>query len=430
MINKKTLRIILIFCIALFLAWISFFDQTLQLRFKDATLIFLCIFFVLSFLYKKQIKFSKIDLALFIYLSIVSLTLFSSENKSVALEWYRIYIIPIPLVYFAVRNLDKNFIPLIIKGIFAFSTSIAIFGILEIIFHKNIIYEFWVENPYYHRFISPEPTRIMSTLMHPTIFGSFLLGCLPFSFYLASKVRSPYKVFIKFSILICIIGIIFSFSRGNIAGLIGSSVIYLFLTKRVRYIKFIFIGLLALIIFSSTFLRREFNFIRFSVSGLTAPWWRSESERSHITLKILKERPLLGIGLNHYRLKFDRYSSPEYKEREERLERLGYDTYESKIPDNMYLCILAETGLLGFLGFMLFLFLLFKKGLTRLKTIKDTAKKELLIACLCGIIGLMISMNTYDLLYWANPFLLFWFLAGLLLSLTIKSPEKLSYPEG
>lgn len=411
---QRLSRIILIFFIFLFIAWISFFGQTLQLRYKNITLVFLCIFFVTSLFYKKKMKFLNVDLALFIYLGTVTLTMFFSENRSVALEWYCIYILPIPLVYLAMRNLDKNFIPPIAKGIFIFSSCVVLFGTLEVIFRKNIIYEFWVENPFYYRFISYESSRIMSTLMHPTIFGSYLVGCLPFFFYLASKTKSPCKIFIKFFILICVIGVIFSFSRGNIAGLMGLTLIYLFLTKRRRYIKFVLIGPLILVILSSSFLKREFNFIRFSISGLSSLWWRSKAERSHVTFKILKERPILGIGLNHYRLKFDRYSSPEYKQNEERLRRLGHDPYEWKIPDNMYLCILAETGLIGFLSFMFFLFLLFKKVLSHLKTIKDSIEKEFLISCLCGVVGLLISMNTYDLLYWINPLLLFWFLVGLL----------------
>lgn len=410
--SKEALRIILIFFIFLFLAWISLFDQTLQLKYKDITLLGLCIFCVLSFMYKGQFKFSKVDLALFVYLFIVTLTIPFSENKPAALYWYRLYILPIPLIYLAVRNLGEKFILPIALGIFVCSSIIALFGLFEIIFRRNIIYEFWVENQYYHRFIQDTP-RIMSTLMHPTVFGSYLLGCLPFSFFLVSKMRNPYKMFVKLSIPICVLGIIFSFSRGNLAGLIGLSVVYLYLTNRRRYIKYIFIGLTVLILLSSTILLHDFQFLRLSLPEISSDWWKIHLEKSDITLKILKKYPLSGIGLNHYRLNFNEYSSEDYKRLEEKAKKRGRDPFEWKIADNMYLSILAETGLLGFSTFMLFLFLLFKKSSVLLKLIKDTKEKEFLIACICGIVGLLVSMNTYDLLYWINPFLLFWFLAGI-----------------
>ncbi len=411
--QKKILRIILITFIFALIGWLSLFGEGLQLKYKDFTFWGLAIFLFISILYKKPKEFSSVDLAFFIYLFIVTLGLNFCENKSVALEQYIITFLPIPLLYFSFRGQDRHFILPVTWAIFLFSSCIILVGILELIFRKNIIYELWIENYFYQRYIGSSG-RIMSTLIHPTIFGSFLLGCLPFSFFLTSRIKKPYNIFIKIFIVLSIICIIFSFSRGNIVGLIALSLLYLLLTKKTPYIKFIFIGMFILIILSSTILKNEFRFSRFSLSGLSSGWWLDEIEKSSITLKILKEHPLIGIGLNHYRLKFDNYSGQEYKLLEEKIRETGGDPYEWKIPDNMYLSILAETGLLGFVSFLLFLLLLFKKGFTFLKKINDNLRKEFLIVILCGIIGLLFSMNTYDLFYWMNPMLLLWFLIGTL----------------
>jgi len=432
--REKILRIILVSFIVLFIAWVSFFDQSLQLRYKNITLISLCLFFSLAFLYRKGIRFSEADIALFIYLFAVSLSVIFSEQRSVALEWYRIYILPIPLIYLIFRNIGRSFILPIAKGIFIASTIVALFGILEIIFHKNIIYESWIENAYYDRFNIYQIRGITSTLMHPTIFGSYLLGCLPFAFFLIPETKGYRRGLIILCILIMLTGVILSCSRGNLAALAGLSICYLFLIKKRRYIKYILICPIVLVIAITTFdqnyrdyknsqgiimIQEMFYFNRYSLTSLVHPiWFLRKVDRSRRTFAILKEYPLLGAGLNHFRLIFDRYNSPEQKERKKR--RVGRGP-EFKVPDNMYLSILAETGGVGFLSFMLFLLLLFKRGLRRLKGIKDNKEKHFLICCMSGVIALLISMNTYDLLYWINPFLLFWFLIGLISSaVTIK----------
>lgn len=407
--QKNSLSIILIIFILVFIGWLSLFGEYLQSKYKDITFWGLALFLFISLLYKIPEKFSVVDLSFFIYIFILTLSLNFCENKSVALEHYIVSVMPIPLLYFALRAQDRRFILPVAWGIFFFSSCIVFFGILELIFRKNIIYELWTENPFYHRFIYTNP-RLMSTLMHPKVTGSFLLGCLPFSFYLVSNIKTAYKIFVKIFMLMIILVIIFSFSRGNILGLATLSLIYLFLTKKIHYIKFILISLLILITFSSTMLKKEFDFHRFSLSGLFSNWWIADAEKFSITLKMLKGHPVIGTGLNHYRLKFDKYSSHHYKHFEEIIKERRRDPYEWKIPDNMYLSILAETGALGFLSFILFFLFLFKKCFVILKTNKDVRIRGFMIACFCGIIGLLISMGTYDLFYWINPLLLFWLL--------------------
>lgn len=415
--NGRILRIVLIFFIFLFLAWISFFDQSLQLRFKNITLIGLCIFCLLSFLYKGKIKLSKLDIALFIYLSAVTLSVPFSEDKLAALDWYRIYILPIPFVYFIAKNLGRDFKFPITIGFVVFSSCIVLFGISELILRKNIIYEFWVTNMYYPRYIR-RSLRIMSTLAHPTVFGTYLLGCLPFSFFLASEIKNKYRGLVVLYMVTAIAGIIFSFSRGILLGLFVLSSSYFYFIKRVRYLKFLIAGLFILILISSYIklpdLISKSGLRRFCLENLTTHWWERKTEPLHITSKIIKQYPLSGIGLNHYRLKFDQYKTDKFNQREEQIKKSGYDPMEWKIPDNMYLSILAETGLLGFISFISFLFLLFNKSLNYFNRVNDLTKKRFLIVCFCSIIGLLITMNCYDMLYWINPLLLFWFLVGIL----------------
>jgi O-antigen ligase len=250
----------------------------------------------------------------------------------------------------------------------------------------------------------------MSTLVHPTVFGSFLVGIIHFSYFIFSEVKKIYKPLIIFIIIILLSAVISSFSRGNLFALIVSTVIYFYFQKKIRYIKFIILGVFILFFFSSFYLKNNFSFNRFSFNSLISYWWETELDNLNIVKKIFKEHPLVGIGTGNYRIKFEVYITDRRKNIEKLIKKYGYDPREWRTPDNMYLCILAENGLLGFGCFIIFLFLIIKKAIFNIKTIQDQITKNFLVACLCGTIGLLISMNTYDLFYWLNPTLLFWFL--------------------
>lgn len=404
-------RTILIICILIFICWISLFGEPLQEKYSDFRFLGITCFFVIALFYKLPEKFSVIDIVFFLHFFVLTLTLNFAENRPAAIYHYALYILPIPLLYLVLRSIDKSFIFPIAGSIVFFSSLVVFIGFLELLFHKNIIYEIWVDNFFYQRFIHKTP-RMMSTLIHPTVFGSFLLGCIPLTFFLSSQLKKPFRIFIKLLIPFFVLGIIFSFSRGNLVGLVGIIFIYLSLIKKLRYLKFLFIGLILLVVLSSTILSYKTNLSRFSWSGLSNAWWRSKGNNIKITWEILKDHPFIGIGLNQYRWAFDRYKTDFFKQLE--IESTGGKDAltEWRIPDNMYLSILAESGILGFSTFIFFLILLFKSALTRISKITEKAGKEFLIASLCGVIGLLISMNTYDLFYWSNPLLLFWFLVG------------------
>ena len=417
--NKELFRLPFFLLIIAFLVWIFLFGQPFQEKYINITISGLICFLFIALLYNKPFNFSAVDYCLIGYLSVATLSIIFCENKAVALEWYKKYFIPVPLIYLAARNIKPKDIYFIAWSIFTLGTAISLIALLEAIFHKNIIYELLVQTPYYHRFINP-PYRIMSTLVHPTVFGSFLVGCIPFFYFLISSAKRIKLIFILAFLFLAILSIIFSFSRGNLIALTGLSLIYLTLKKKARYLIYLIIGVLILILSSSqmypgrTRVDKGFYFQRFSLNYLLNRWWNSEQERIDITSKILKERPLLGIGLNHYRLKFDNYASDRTKRKEEWFKEYNRDYQEWKIADNMYLSIISETGIIGLLLFMAFLFLLFKRAFLSYRTKLDPLEKEFLIACLCAIIAMLISMNTYDLLYWINPLCLFWFLIGLL----------------
>jgi O-antigen ligase len=120
-------------------------------------------------------------------------------------------------------------------------------------------------------------------------------------------------------------------------------------------------------------------------------------------LRMAKDHPLSGVGFRHFRTRFDEY-------------RIGNEEdygYEFEIPDNMYLSLLSETGMMGLSVFIVFIFYLFKNGFAALRGKRLGLKeKEFLLLCMSGVAALLVNMAAYDMFYWYNPFALFCVLCG------------------
>ena len=165
-----------------------------------------------------------------------------------------------------------------------------------------------------------------------------------------------------------------------------------------RFIFIVFILYLAFVIISLPIKNPYIK--RLGWDGLVG-WFYYRGERVNTTFKILKDYPFFGVGLNNYRILFDKYHS------------YHSTPYEFKIPDNMYLMILGETGIVGFLAFMLFIFSLFRNAFATICLIKEDELREFLIVVIIAIVGILINMSTYELLYWFEPTYQFWILVGM-----------------
>ena len=289
----------------------------------------------------------------------------------------------------------------IVKSICFFSALVALYGILEWTFHKNPIYEYFVPNAYYCVFLG---RRAMSTQYHPAALGSYLMACLPFSFLLMKRKILSDRCLGILCLSLGLSGIILAFSRGSLFGVIALCCVWFLQKNRVLLFKYFIIALL-LVIFACSLpgLSRNFpHFQRFSIKGLLSRGvFQARTVRIITAYRILKKHPLFGIGLCHFRKKYNKYSP------------VSRSDEDGKVPDNMFLLFLAEAGIAGFLGFIFFIGCLLKKGFHRIKMLKHGENKDMLIAVTAGLVGLLVNMNTYDMLYWVTPLFLFGILAGM-----------------
>jgi len=290
----------------------------------------------------------------------------------------------------------------IIKGLCYFCSIIALLGILEFIFKTNIIYSYTdigLELSYRWMF----PSRIKVTHLHPVVLGSYFVICLPFCFYTLFNGTRRVRFMGFFCSSLVFIGILLTFSRGSlIAALVASAVYFAIAKIRIKkYIKIsIVIGVLFSILLSFTGARSIWSYLGHKPSIRRN--YEGAIERYDTTCQMFKEYPFFGIGLNHYRLYFDKYS---YAKNRHEID---------KVPDNMYLLILSETGLVGLLGFLFFILSLLRNSYLYLKsTSMPLSSFPIFIS---SFIGLLVNLLTYDALYWSMPLFFFGILCGLLRS--------------
>ncbi len=398
--------------------WISLFPQPIQADYHLAFKFFLIVFFIFLLIEKKDIKsiFSKKDWPLWLFLVSMLGGIIHADNKQLATRTYFDIALILFFVYYLARELfsSKKYAFIIIKTICIFSIVVALFGVFELVFRKNPIYEYLIYNPFYQRYINwPIIPRLMSTQFHPPILGSYLLACLPFGILLAKQKNLISRRLGIVSVILGMIVIILTFSRGAFLGLIFFILFYFWKTKKItHFILFVLILTLVITLCSQITIRYEEDYIpvpfRFGFKSLiygshASIFSEYRYQRLIMTLQMVRDYPFFGVGLMQFREKFDYYYTGPYKV-----------PYEFKIADNMYLTILAETGIIGFIGFCIFIFSLLKAGLKKLQIEQDKQRRNMTLVAMCGLIGLLVNMGGYELFYWHSPYILFCFLCGIL----------------
>jgi len=398
------LKRINIIAVILLIIWISFFPEPIQGKYHLAAKIILGLAFLALLIRKHGSLFKRRDFPLWVFLIAIGINVFFAQKQDIALRTYLDLAIPMFMVYYLVRegfSRETEF-NLLAKTICICSILVALGGIFEALFKFNPIYEYFLENPFYRRYITGF-VRPMSTQFNPAVLGSYLLASLPFNLLLFKRNKTSFKFLGALGIVLNIVVIILTFSRGVFLGLIAIVVFYLFAQRKFRLMFVFFIILLtAITIFSYL----PYPFSRFGKSQMTRENRGILSDyrfsRCIMTQRIIKDHPFIGLGFQHFRIRFYEYWPRESKE-----------LYEFMIADNMYLTILAETGTIGLLGFLIFIFSFFKRGWRQPKVLKNMPQRRLqLFAALSGFTGLLVNMGAYELFYWHNPYLYFCIIVG------------------
>jgi O-antigen ligase len=341
------------------------------------------------------------DYPLWIFLVAISINVFFAQQKNIAFKTYLNLVIPMFFIYLLseIFASSKNF-DVLAKTICFSSILVSSGGILEFLFGFNPLYEHYIQNPYYTRFIFGL-VQPMSTQFNPTPLAGFLLGCFPFCYLLYKRDGSFFRLLGATGVVLNAVVIFLTFSRCAFLGFIVMIVFYLFAQRKYRSLYIFFIILLTLVL---TFSYLPYPFFRFGTHGLIEHGILNipRIERFNMALRMFKDHPLTGLGFQHFRIRF--YEFYPHKDK---------IPYEFMIADNMYLTLLSETGIIGFLGFSMLIFSLLKKGWKQLKILDySSSKRWQLLVSLMAFIGLLVDMGGYEFFYWPNQYIFFCIIIG------------------
>ena len=247
--------------------------------------------------------------------------------------------------------------------------------------------------------------RVQGTFFHPNSYAMYLITALPFGLiFLFAKVKSSLKAIAVAGLGLGIIALIYSLSRSGWISFLAIACLVLGLAarrKRMSPRTMALTGGLACIILAALY---------FFGSGMILGRIKADDHGSALSrilqartaMDIIRDHPVLGVGLNNYTLTS--------------LLVLGREP----VVHNAYLLIAAETGLLGLLGFLgLLASLLFQNWRTARRASDDLSwAAGAGIFCAFAAIAAH-SMTDYALLGSTILITHFWFLAGVSSALSL-----------
>jgi putative inorganic carbon (HCO3(-)) transporter len=344
----------------------------------------------------------KSDLPLWVFLVALGINVFFARETSVALGTYiNLAVIMLCVYYITAAAVTSSLkFDILVKTICLFSVLSALWGIIDTVAVWNPLYEFYLPNLFYDRYKASGFLRAMSTHCNPVVFGSYLVAGFPFLILLAQSQKDlRQKIAGYFSIAIVTIAILLTCSRGIFMAFVASLIVLLIFLSRdkVRHSMYVLVAVLVFVI-ACSFL--PYPFAKYGIQGFVFYEDGIVSSyrlaRASMAGHMLSSSPFAGIGFQHFRILFNDFQPLVLPV-----------PYEFMIADNMYLTMLAETGIAGFFSFLLFMFFVFKKI--------AALKRARIFSCflLASLTALLINMGAYELFYWFNPYIYFCLLIGL-----------------
>ena len=228
-----------------------------------------------------------------------------------------------------------------------------------------------------------DKSRIYSSLHNPNPFGSYLLICifLSLSFAIFAK-KKKYRIISYIYMILGLILLILTYSRGAWLGLIGGLIIlfymiYKFDYKNINFKKtFIILFLIVLVVsFSVDGVTRRMK----SIFDLDQNSYRLMQYQT--SFEMIKDKPIFGFGLGNYPLVFPNYKPNDIK-------RIHLHVH------NIYFHWVVETGVISFAFFIIMIYKLFIY-----KNIYPVKKKKWFNVALLAIITGFAIHNFFDVTF-------------------------------
>ena len=298
--------------------------------------------------------------------------------------------------YLLQRPRDFQYLAILFAGL---ATLVAIYGILEYWLDKNLLFAFVFDatrNLFYRQFTADYEVRILSTVGHPVFLATSMVIATFSFFYL---IETTHRWWLKYGLGVALVlvawAVLLTFSRSGLFGFLVSLFIYFFNKKHLFWKVGIYLGIVgALLIFMPSV--RELAINRNSFQSYASEFGTGGRIYAYrVVVDVVKDFPLLGVGTAHYRVVSGRYGDID------------------ETPDNTYLMLLVDGGLLGFSVFLFGIFIIIHQlYLLKKHGFEEQVSYPEADACLATLVGVLINMITCDALYFATTRTLFWVLVG------------------
>ena len=293
------------------------------------------------------------------------------------------------------------------------ATLVALYGIYEFTLETSPLYsEIFTESNFrYARLVEGREvfgSRILSSVGHPVYLGTYLLLFVPIGLAFVRHSGGAQRSIVWFALGVVIVGLVLTFSRGAWAG--GALASVLFLRRSSGRILWWVVVSLAVILVGVLSFDRVWQTLerRQTLAQLQTFSTDQRGVAYRQSANLLFEQPLLGVGTGHYRYMSQRHGDFN-------------DT-----PDNMYLRVLAENGIVGIASLIVVFGTIGKHlidGSRRFARRGDVRNSDLCYAVFAALCGFWLDMVTCDALYFPLTRMTFWIVAGAGLAMAREASE-------
>lgn len=383
----------------------------LRINLPEIFFLILIVFRMIDLLRNKRIV-NKIDYSLLISGSLFLLLSLLSLSNAINLlhgiyELIRAVIVFFIFIYIShyvdTENRLKMTIALLLCG-----AAVQIgFGMGQWIFERNLGLPFFGEMMFPDSWVEESFIRVGGLLGHPNAFATYLTMVLPFClFFLVNAQRKTTRVasFVLFC-LGCIV-LLATKSRGAWLGFgisaLCAFILFIFRAKRVHIRRFGVITVVIISLLVGGTVSHDVIKKRFFIDDKGSA--ASRIPMMMDALEVIKNNPLIGIGLNNYVLAISKYDIT------------GIHKGFVQPVHNLFLLIAAETGIMSFFVFILFWAIILRK-VYMLSKINNIKTFVLALSLFISIISFFI-IHQVDSNYRPYPSIqrVIWLLAGLVVS--------------
>jgi len=249
--------------------------------------------------------------------------------------------------------------------------------------------------------------RISSSFIHPNDFGVYLLiiSAIFLSIVFSKKVRLKDRVFFFISMVISLISLFLTRSRG--AWLSFSAAFLTIGAMKTKKIAASFLALLLIVFLMLPYTVQERIFDLTDLKSGTA-WERVMLWKGAVNM--IKEHPILGFGVNTYSRNFPKFKPENYP--------------DVRYSHNCYLHMASEIGIVGALIFLIFLITVLVYSFRRISSMSSGMRKDLSVGLFAGLVGFSLNAVVDTHLYSVNLAVLFYLLLGFCFSLVHNAENK------